>query len=329
MSEEFDMGYSCDICGCTFDKYKNFWKHQNRKTSCVSKEKAKELVDKVQSRESRINYFKEKTKEQEKHLEETKKEVEFYKSLLSKNNSIVEHIDKNIKSVEEKLVLVEDKIDTRNNTVYTAKNQYFIDKLEKKENKSVINIQFAEPKKERMDHITIDMMMAILNHNDFDSTLKELIAVVFFHPEAPQNWNWCVTDKDAKFGALEYNHETNSIHRNSTAVVINKNLQNIMFRFVDMLDEVKTTRNFNRPQAINYNRLYNSLGRDFELQHITAVKEAAYAGRNLPRSLWDYLGIMVEKLPIEARIKLSELSELPFNVQYLNAQVSQEKPPQN
>ena len=117
---------------------------------------------------------------------------------------------------------------------------------------------------------------------------------IYFHPEAPQNWNWCVTDIDAVLGALEYNHESGNLQRDNTERVIQKNYSNVMFRVVDMFDELRQNRNMNKPQAIHCSRLCNSLGTSLDSEQVSAVKEVAYQGRNLSKSLWDYVGVMIE-----------------------------------
>ena len=173
------------------------------------------------------------------------------------------------------------------------------------ENKnSIVNIQFSRPMKERLDHITQDMMMNILDQDTYDKSVGKLMQSIYFHPKAPENWNWCVTDTDAQLGALEYNHESGSLYRNNPEKVIQKSYSNVMFRVVDMLDELRKVKNFNRPQAINCSRLCNSLGSQLDHEQILVVKKVAYQGRNLSKSLWDYLDIMVETTTVPTRIAL-------------------------
>jgi hypothetical protein len=274
--------YICDLCNNKFSSYKTLWVHKNRtKKGCISTKKCLNVIDENKNIEYENNYL--------------KKKLEYYKKIVDNNNEI-----------KDKLTLVENKIDEKipNNT-FTVNTQNNIIDIDN--SKKVINIKFAEPYSERLDHINMDMMMSILDHSEYNNTLKELIAAVYFHPEAPQNWNWCITDIDSQNGALEYNHKTGNLDRNSSTVVINKNVQNIMYRVGDLLDELKQNREFNKPQIMNMNRLYNAIDTELNPQQISTVKKVAYSGRNLPRALWQYLNIMVEKVPIESpRINLQD-----------------------
>jgi hypothetical protein len=284
--------YYCNICQTQFEA-RSYWKHINRKSACISPKKCLKVIDEKKFIESENNYLKKKAIIKD-------KELEFYKKLVENN-----------KELSEKITLVENKIDEKipNNTFVQNNNINNIFDIDN--SKKVINIKFAEPYSERLDHINMDMMMSILDHSEYNNTLKELIAAVYFHPEAPQNWNWCITDIDSQNGALEYNHKTGNLDRNSSTAVINKNVQNIMYRVGDMLNELKQNREFNKPQTMNMNRLYNAIDTDLNPQQISTVKKVAYSGRNLPRALWQYLNIMVEKVPIVTpRINLQDISTL-------------------
>ena len=245
--------YYCNVCNTQFDA-KGYWNHIKRKTACVS---SKEIIDKLQSKDSRINYFKVKTK---KHLEQLElkenknqklqEQIDYLKGLLEHSNE----------KVQTKLIEMEDKIEIGNaqrGNFFTAKNQFFIDKLNKEENNNLMHIDYSKPSEERLDHISMDMMMTILNQKTFDETVCKLFQAIYFHPAAPQNWLWCVNDKDSKYGALEYDHETGGLVRTTAEKIINKSFENVMFRVADLLDELKQNRNLNQSQAVNYNRLGN------------------------------------------------------------------------
>jgi hypothetical protein len=297
-----DKSYHCDVCNKDFDNYKMYWKHMNRKTACVS---SKEIIEQIQSKDSRINYFKAKFEERNQELERNneelekrEREIEYLKNLLSRNED-------NIEKISDKLDLVQDSIDNKNNT-FTCNQFQQINNLTNENKNNVINIEFAEPKKEKLDHITQDMMMNILNQKSYNVSVGKLIQSIYFHPKAPENWNWCVTDCDLQLGVLRFDHESGNLQRDNTEQVIQKQYANVMFRVVDMLDELRRERNLNRPQAINCSRLCNSLGTKLDSDQVSAVKEVAYQGRNLSKSLWDYLDIMVETTTVPTRITLKQ-----------------------
>jgi hypothetical protein len=171
----------------------------------------------------------------------------------------------------------------------------------------LFGLDFTENAREKLDHISMDQMMAILNHKEFNNTLKHLAKAVFFHPLAPQNWKWCVTDKNAKFGALEYNPESNTVIRKLTGTVINTNMQNLIFQITDLLEELRQNRSFNQIQAYNYNKIFNLIGNDFTQEQISSIKETAFDGRNLAKALWESLFIPVESTPMVCQVKTKKI----------------------
>ena len=298
-----DKTYNCDVCSKSFDSYKTYWKHVNRKTACVS---SKEIIQQIQSKDSRINYFKTKAKETTDELQKKEKEIEYLKTILQKMDKMDElkdHIVEMKESVDQVKETVEEKdnqfICNQNFNQLNQQNTYY------NENKnSIVNIQFSKPMKEKLDHITQDMMMNILDQDSYDKSVGKLIQSIYFHPLAPQNWNWCVTDTDAQLGALEFNHESGNLCRNNPEKVIQKSYSNVMFRVVDMLEELRRSKNMNKPQAINCSRLCNSLGTQLDPHQVTVVKQVAYQGRNLSKSLWDYLDIAVETTTLPNRVAI-------------------------
>jgi hypothetical protein len=282
ISDKIDAKYYCHICNTQFTQ-KPYWKHMNRKNACVS---SKEFLKVIDEKNKVIN---EKNIMNIENIQ-LKEKIEIYKNQDTKNKFNEE--------IKNKLTTMENKIDNHVSNVFVQTNN--IDNID---NSKVINIKFAEPFSEKLDHINMDMMMSILDHREYDTALKELVAAVYFHPEAPQNWNWCITDLDGKNGALEYNHTSGNIDRNSSVSVINKNIQNIMHRIGEILDKLKQQdRDFNKPQTMNMNRLYGGIEQDLNPKQVLTIKKVAYSGRNLPKALWQYLNIMVEKVPITTRI---------------------------
>ena len=256
------------------------------------------------TKDAKLDYLKQK-------LEEEQKQSEYYKSLLSRisnaNDTINNKLDELKEDITDQICEVKESVDfnnEKNNTFVSTTNNYLINNLNQENSNSVINIQFSKPAKEKLDHLTHGMMLNILNRKNYNESVGKLMQSIYFHPKAPENWNWCVTDPHAALGTLEYNHETGTLTRNTTEKVIQKNYTNVMFRVVDILEELRQSESFNKPQAINYSRMVNSLGQELDAEQVLVVKQVAYAGRNLSKSLWDYLDIMVETTNVPTRISL-------------------------
>ena len=168
-------------------------------------------------------------------------------------------------------------------------------------------IQLAEYGKERMDHISLDHLMNVLDQKDFTKSMKKLIASIYFHPKAPANYRGWVVDKTAAFGAIEFNPETKSLLRKMTNNVITKNVQCIMFKVTDLLDELQKARKFNQTQAINCERFIQMMGNDIDPEFIAEIKDSAYENRNFPKTLWEHLNYPVETTPMVFQSKIKTL----------------------
>ena len=269
--------YTCDICKTKFTNKGSYWTHKNKKkNACLSPE----IVEKIQE------------------LEKTQQEVEKLKSIIASLNN---NNDKKLEQIITKIENVQDTIEI-NQTAHQL-TQINNTMNNNADNKMCFDIHFTENNKEKLSHISQEMMLKILNHKDFNDTLKHIAKTVFFHPEAPQNWKWCVTDKKAAEGALEYNAESNTVIRKSTGEVINVNMQNIIFQISDFLTNLKKNNcEFNDTQKRNREKIYDTLGNDFTSEQINCIKGAGYDGRNLAKALWESLYITVESTPI-SRIK--------------------------
>lgn len=297
MDDNLINKYQCNVCGLIFDIYKTYWKHMKRKTPCISQDQCKDIVEQSNEAKNRVEYYQEKTTQQQQFLQQKESEIETLKRL-------VERLSEKEELIKETQVMLSDKMDLIHESVEDSKQQFH--SLSNKQlvtqqinnynfdNKTLFNISFSHAKNERLDHITKDMLLEILDHENLNDSLKDLTASIYFHPKCPENWKWNVSDLHAKCGALEFNFESGTIIRKDTREVIEKNMKNVWFSVTDLLEELRMSRNLNRPQAINCSKLINMVGTDFSPDQINSMKESAYEGREFPRALWNRLKIKVE-----------------------------------
>ncbi len=156
---ETSRKWICELCKKEFTANRYLWAHQNRtKIPCISKEKCKELVQEIRSNETRINYFKEQAEQQlqkyNEEIEKQKKENEYLKSLLCK-------VDDLKYELTDKLDIVQETVENKNNTFTCNQNLNVINNNEN--NNNIINIEFSKPEHERLDHITQDIIINILD----------------------------------------------------------------------------------------------------------------------------------------------------------------------
>lgn len=172
------------------------------------------------------------------------------------------------------------------------------------------SIKFAVAYKERYDHIPNDEVMHILDQKEFTKSLRDLVDTVAFNPKAPENMTWCVNDKTAEYGALEYNFESNTIVRGKANDVITKKLQAIIFGMSDIFEDLRNDDKhpFNEQQNKNYLRYFNMIGQDdFRKEEIDTIKICAYDRRNLPKVVWERFNIGIEANKLNPRIKIKTI----------------------
>lgn len=84
--------YVCNLCEKKFTSKQSYWNHKNAmKTTCLSKEQCEELLEKLQSKDAIIVYFKNKLERTDQELlkysaelEKKEKEIEFLKHMVEK-----------------------------------------------------------------------------------------------------------------------------------------------------------------------------------------------------------------------------------------------------
>ena len=302
--------YQCELCKRTFTNKGSYWRHSNRKkTFCLTKERCQEIVEENQVSKCKLSYFEIKTQKQREVIQKKQTEISKLKTLVSKFSDKDLYVKESITNVMENVNELKDTMEESKQKFFTAGNQQQLinnqtNNFIKNDNKTLFQVDYSKPSEEKLTHITKEMMLEMLNKDDFNITLNLVTRAIYFHPCAPQNWRWCLTDMNAKYGALEYNPITHTLVRKSTQEVINNNIQNVIYPLSDLLDELRRTTNFNKHQAVNCNRLTNLLGNDLSQKQSQSVKKAGYEGRNFPKVLWDSINVPVETTDMTCQIKL-------------------------
>lgn len=277
----------CPLCN-KFFTYKSYWYHANKtKKLCMPKEtvlnEIKQGRGKVVQFEKKVEKLEKKVKESNKEVESLKKQLEIYKSFQSHMSTPTiinyDNCDFSTKNV---------------NVNITDKNG--IDER--------CNVTIAPPKTEKLDHLKPDMILAIMNCQDFDFALSELVRVVYFNPLAPHNHRWCVPDKKSKYGGLEYDHKSKLIVSRDTNEMVEDNYQYVISELMDLLENVKDSHGFNKRQILNYDLIYDTFGGDkIDKKHVNNFKELGYKYRNMIKSLWDQLELARSVVKLSMRQK--------------------------
>lgn len=196
--------YECQQCGKCFDKKREMVRHKANKNGCISEE-----------------------------LEFSKGTIycKYCQKTFSTHRSLKRHIT-NPNSVcffkDELKGMIGPNIGqlviNNNQTINQTNNQL---------------IQIVPSGKEYIGHITRPRLLELLDTN-FDNVLKELMRLIYFSKEAPQNQRWCIMYPKEEFGSLEYNNETNTVEKKSTDQVINKQFDNMMDLMSPLINEIMT-----------------------------------------------------------------------------------------
>jgi len=296
----------CHLCQKKFNDSSALRKHKLKKTSCIPNENllkikndehhlqetVKKLLEENLSKEIETKKLLEKEIETKKLLEEKEQEIIRLKKLMETNLT-----KEDVKEIKDEIIK---KIDSNGNN---SNINYNMTQNNNNDNKKLnFNIQLAKTEKERFDHIPVEQMLCILDQKDFSNSIADLVQAVSFNPRAPENMTWCINDKTAENGAIEYNSDLNMLTRNSSSTVISKNVQNILFPITDIFKEMELTLDFNSQQNQNCARYFNMLGEDnIKKEYINSIRDRAYDKRGLCKALWEHLEIGLETKKIKTR----------------------------
>ena len=253
--------YKCFLCEKQFNDRSNYWKHINNTKRAC-----------VSS--AKVAEILEKSKCQETKISKQNEEI-------SKLSELVTKLQPNVT------------INGDYNQIFNNNNTY--------QQMLDLDFQFTLPENERLDHISDQRMLGIVNNPDFNTVLKELVAAVYFDHLAPQNWRWCVNDKDAQYGAMEYDSESHRIATRMTSTVINNHIRNVIDRVVEVVEGLQKVHEFNSVQNRNTTKLFGLIGVELSPAQLKCVRERAYAARNIVKPFWTNYNISA--VPIDVKIK--------------------------
>ena len=260
-----------------------------------------EMEDTIQSQVNELSYFRRKTMKQQQEIMQLKTQLEQKKSIESvlkteldnKFKTITSKQDKVIQDINDYFILPKlNNVDPKNQIVINNANSV-----------GMLKFNLNPLGQETLDHITPEMWLSILNNDKFQDTLGQLTTAIYFHPQAPKNMTWCVTDKHADLGAIQFDFETGYLTKQSTRETIDRNVGGIIFRVSDLLHELGQKCTFNDQQNINSNKLTGMIGNPIDESLIGHIKDVAYSRRISPKSIWDFLQLSTWVKAYKPRLK--------------------------
>jgi Zinc finger, C2H2 type len=116
----------------------------------------------------------------------------------------------------------------------------------------------AKPGEETISHITKDVMLKILDIESFPEMCTELMRLLYFNKEVPENRNWTIVYPKNKNAGIEFNHETLRFERKKTYNIIDDKFSNMVSLLFDLVQEISRddieNNHLTKRQKINVNK---------------------------------------------------------------------------
>lgn len=278
----------CKVCKKYFGSEYHLKRHQNRKNPCQPL-KIKRICDEIKcvtcgnsfSSKSNLN----------RHISKNRCKIPA---------QLLERVMKSVKQeFEQKFESIEKKLNTNSFQQPTVVHNTTINNF---------NIVIVNQGEESVDHITEDTLLRILDQ-DFSSATRELLRLIYFNKDVPQNSRWCVLYPNNEYGALQYNSETDMIERWVTENIVNKNFDNMIQLIIPKIENIINSNPIlTKNQRANVNNFFHNYGSNYISNESPIdyrdLKMVAFNNRFIPVEVWKNLGIKGEHCSMKKLITI-------------------------
>ena len=158
----------------------------------------------------------------------------------------------------------------------------------------VNNVIIAKHGEETISHITKEVMLEILNIESFPKMCTELMRLLYFNKEVPENQNWAIVYPKNKNAGIEFNDTTNKFERKSTYDIIDDKFSNMVSLLFDLVQEISRddieNDNLSKRQKINVNKYcmhYGQLNISKTSKDVyQSIHSLAYDSRKTQMEVW-------------------------------------------
>lgn len=161
-------------------------------------------------------------------------------------------------------------------------------------NNNIINVQIVAPGKENMDHITVETVLDLMNH-DFSHMMSELMRLIYFNKDVPENNHWCVKYTKSEYGVLQFNTDTQLIERLLTPKIINLHFDNMMELLAPIVNKITPAMIESRQQKVNLSLFYEYYGvsdlQEEKPHDYHDLKMMAFNNKVVPVEHWKIKGL--------------------------------------
>ena len=155
-------------------------------------------------------------------------------------------------------------------------------------------IILANHGEETISHITKDIMLEILNIESFPKMCTELMRVLYFNKQVPENQNWAIVYPKNKNAGIEFNHTSGKFERKSTCNIIDDKFSNMISLLFDLVQEISREddleHNLSQRQKININKYGMHFGQldisKTSKEVYKSIHEFAFNSRKQQMEVW-------------------------------------------
>ena len=192
------------------------------------------------------------------------------------------------------------------NNITNNKTSIKIGKIVNKPINNTINIQpiFVKHGQERVDHITKDFLLKLLDCSSSQRMFVDLMATLYFSEEVPENNNWSLAYPYNDNAAIVFDYEKNEFTRMSNEKIIDQKFSNMIDKIVPMIDEIyKDKEKLTRNQYINILHFYDKECM-YDLSEqcpdiYELIRKLAYEQRFIPMKTWKKSGFNGKSISID------------------------------
>jgi hypothetical protein len=184
-----------------------------------------------------------------------------------------------------------------------------ITNIDKQINNTIVTptIGFVKTGQEKIDHLTKEVLLKILNINSFRKVCIEFMKELYFNKKVPENHNWFIAYPNHGKAGIIYNYDTEQFVRTETEEIINEKFDNMMHLLQPLIEEIykedELNNNLTNVQRFNLQRFYALFGAyhlSNEAEDIyDAVHDLAYNYQSIPKNSWKEQGLDAKHLSIK------------------------------
>jgi hypothetical protein len=161
-------------------------------------------------------------------------------------------------------------------------------------NNKIKPIKFKKRGKERVDHITKDVVLELFKNQKFILICEELMKLIYFNEKIPENTTWSIAYPKNETAGVAYNHEDDDFERKETKEIVEDKFSNMINLLVPVMQSIHKDTVFYETlsdmQQVNMVRFFYHLG----MYHISkespdmykAMHKLCYEQRHVPMRIW-------------------------------------------